>query len=271
LKGPEDIQQHLRLPFLGLLPVVRMPTGQPNRARFATHGAAAYSESVRRIRSNIMLASPGTAPTSLLVTSTAPREGKTMMAVNLALAFAHAGRRVVVVDADMRRPAVAGLTSGSADPGLSRYLAGRAELREVVRSTEVANLSVVPAGSRPSNPTELLGLPRLKDLLDQLGRDFDWIIVDSPPIMAVADATLIAPLVSGVLFVVGADMTRRDTAQAAIEQLAHAHARFAGAVLNKADVARHGRYYARYYSPEYEAYYIEPEARRGPLSLSIRS
>ncbi len=186
-----------------------------------------------------------------MVTSTAPSEGKTVMSSNLAVALAQAELRTVVIDADMRRPRIHEVFGVDQEPGLSNVLVGTAPLTEALRPTDNPFLWVLPAGHVPPNPAELLGSPRYARLMEELGAQFDWIVVDAPPVMAVTDAAVVAHAVSGVIFVVGAEMIPRRTAQSAIEQLVQARAKIVGAVLNRADIARHAYYFALYERKEY--------------------
>jgi capsular exopolysaccharide synthesis family protein len=126
----------------------------------------------------------------------------------------------------------------------------------IIRPTKFPGLSVLPAGSPPDNPSELLASSRFRTLLASLAEHFDWIVIDSPPIMAVADAAIVADEVSSVLFVVAADLTREDAARVALNELAAARSKILGAVLNRVDFDGQRYYYSRYYRPEYEAYYI---------------
>ena len=190
------------------------------------------------------------------MTSTGPGEGKTIVASNLAVGFAQAGQRVLLVDGDMRRPRVHDVFQIKQEPGLSDVMVGAARASEAVRRAELTGLWVLPAGKLPPNPSELLGSKRFQDFLGSLGTHFDWVIVDTPPVMAVADASVVAHMVSGVVFVVGAEMTSRHGAKAALDQLEGARAKFVGAVLNRVDLERHGYYYSQYYRKEYARYYV---------------
>jgi capsular exopolysaccharide synthesis family protein len=188
---------------------------------------------------------------SIVVTSTAPGEGKTVVSSNLAVALAQADQRTLIIDCDMRRPRIHEVFGGQQEPGVSNVLVATSELQDVIRKTETPNLSVMPAGHIPPNPAELLGSARFKELLRRLRTQFDWIIIDAPPVMAVTDAAVIGNNATGVVFVVGAEMTSRRHAAVAIEQLASARAHFIGAVLNRANVQRHGYYYSTYYRKDY--------------------
>jgi capsular exopolysaccharide synthesis family protein len=192
---------------------------------------------------------------ALVVTSTAPREGKSLVSSNLAIALAQAGQRTLLIDADLRKPKAHDIFGLSQEPGLSNVLVGDAPLKAAVRETTVPGLSVLVAGRIPPNPTELLGAPRFRELMTTVKTHFDWIIVDTPPVMAVADATLVAHLATGVVFVVGAEMTSRHAAKRALDQLEHVHAKFVGGVLNKVDLHRNPYYYSQYYRREYAQYY----------------
>lgn len=179
-----------------------------------------------------------------------------MIASNLAIAFAQAGQRVLLIDADMRRPRVHEVLSVSQEPGLSNVLVSTVKASEAIKPSGITGLWALPAGRTPPNPPELLGSKRFRDLLDSLRDHFDWVIIDTPPVMAVADAALIAHSVTGVVYVVGAEMTSRYAAQAGLEQLRSARAPIIGAVLNRVDLDRHAYYYSHYYRREYGHYYV---------------
>ena len=253
IKSPEELKQYLGLPFLGMLPAL-FDTGIENP--LLNNGVPPnFSESVRGVRTNLMFSTTVEGARSLLVTSTGPGEGKTVVSTNLAVALAQAGQRVLLIDADMRKPRVHTIFGKPQQPGLSNVLVGNAKASESVHKTTVPGLWVMPAGLHPPNPAELLGSKRFKDFMGSLAEHFDWVIVDTPPVMAVTDSSVVAHLVSGVLFVVGAEMTSRHAAQRAVEQLEQARAKFVGAVLNRVDLQHNAYYYSRYYRREYSEYY----------------
>jgi capsular exopolysaccharide synthesis family protein len=137
-------------------------------------------------------------------------------------------------------------------------LIGQARVRDVIQRTVDPNLLAITAGKAPPNPSELLTSERMKMLLTNLGNGpFDWIIVDTPPVLAVTDAVVLAPLVSGVVFVIGAEMTRRRLAERALETVMSSHPKQIAIVLNKVDFARNKYYYSRYYGHQYKNYYAE--------------
>ncbi|PYR57767.1 MAG: hypothetical protein DMF85_12660 [Acidobacteria bacterium] len=253
IKTPEEIQTHLRLASLGLVPAVRLKGSMSPSLYKRAPGN--FAEALRTIRTNVLFALPEEAARCILVTSTAPGEGKSVIASNLAMSLAHSGARVLLVDGDMRKPRGHELLGGPQEPGLSNVIVGETKLADAVRRTPIPSLWLLAAGKTPPNPAELLGSERFRDLLLSLQTRFDWIIIDSAPIMAVADASVMAHRATGVLFVVGSEMTSRHAAQKAVEQLTHCRARIIGAVLNRVALDRNRYYYSHYYSREYQAYY----------------
>jgi capsular exopolysaccharide synthesis family protein len=215
----------------------------------------AFGEALRSIRTAVVFSSADEGARSVVVTSTGPGEGKTLVSSNLAVSLAQAGQRTLLVDADMRRPRIHEVFPMNQEPGLSNVLVGNKELHAVICATTVPHLHVLPAGHIPPNPAELLGSVRYRELLQDLRLQFDWIIIDAPPIMAVTDAAVVANDATGVIFVVGSEMTSRRNAAAAIERLTAARARFIGGVLNRADVNRHSYYYSTHYRKDYTQAY----------------
>lgn len=244
MKTTESLEAHLRIASLGAIPRKRRAM-RVGRRLVDYSDPSPLVEAFRGLRANVLFAAPE-GPRSVVVTSASPGEGKTVIASNLALGLAQAGQRVLLIDADLRRPNIHEVFGLSLEPGLSSLLAQRAPVEQVVQTTSVPNLMAVTAGSLPPNPTELIGSPLFTSLLRQLESRFDIVVIDTPPVMAVADAAIVAHQTSGVLFVVAADSTSRHAAQAALDQLERAHARFLGAVLNRAD-----RQVRRYYSASY--------------------
>ena len=187
IKSPDEIRAHLGLTHLGMLPVLQQ---KGDRYPLLTDGVPAnFSEALRTFRTNVLFSSAEEGGRALVVTSTAPREGKSLVSSNLAISLAQAGQRTLLVDADLRKPKAHDIFGLSQEPGLSNVLVGDAPMSAAVRETTVPGLSVLVAGRIPPNPTELLGAPRFRELMTTLRTHFDWIIVDTPPVMAVADAT----------------------------------------------------------------------------------
>jgi len=255
IKTPEEIKVHLGLPFLGLIPVVSK-SGEARAHPLLDNGVApGFVEAFRAIRTNVIFSNVEEGSRSLVITSSGPNEGKTIVATNLAMALAQSGQRVLIIDADMRRPSVHFAFDLPVEPGLSNLLVGDTKASDTVKKTTVTGLWVLPGGRVSPNPAELLGSNRFRDFLTTLRDHFDWVILDSPPIMAVTDAALVSHVVSGVLFVIGSEMTSRGVAQRALEQLTAAQGRTIGAVLNRVDLKRDAYYYSQYYRREYTKYY----------------
>jgi capsular exopolysaccharide synthesis family protein len=198
---------------------------------------------------------------AIAVTSAQPLEGKTTTTCNMAIALAYGGSRVLIIDADMRRPSVNRTMGMDNQIGLSHLLTGQATARQAIRKTAVQNLWVMTAGPTPPNPSELLASDRMKTLIASVQNGpFDWVLIDTPPVLAVTDAVIIAPWVSGVVFVIGSEMTQRRLAERAIETLATSHPHVLGAVLNRVDIVRNKYYYSRYYGYKYKNYYVRSNA-----------
>ena len=254
----DEIQTHLRLPALGMLPMVR---DKPDAAKLlAERESPRFTESLRALRTNVIFSTAESASRSLVVTSTGPNEGKTAVSSHLAAALAETGLRVLVVDGDMRKPRLHEALGIAQEPGLSNLIVGSSKASQVVVKTSVAGLWALPAGRIPPNPAELLGSPRFRDFLLSLRDHFEWVIIDTPPVMAVTDASVIAHRASGVIFVVGSDMVSRDHAAIALEQLERANGKLLGAVLNRVDADRNAYYYSPYYKRAYAEYYQSTKA-----------
>jgi capsular exopolysaccharide synthesis family protein len=255
IKTPEDVTRRLKLPFLGLVPSVR---GDKHPVLASSHVPHDFGEAFRSLRTSLMSRFTTDGTKTLLVTSAQPLEGKTTTACNIAMALAYGGARVLLIDADMRRPGLHRPLQLTNERGLSQVLIGQARVRDVIQRTVDPNLLAITAGRTPPNPSELLASERMKTLLSNLSHGpFDWIVIDTPPVLAVTDAVILAPLVSGVTFVVGAEMTRRRLAERALDTIMSARPRFAAVVLNKVDFARNKYYYSRYYGHQYKNYYAE--------------
>jgi succinoglycan biosynthesis transport protein ExoP len=255
IKTPDDIARHLKLAFLGLVPAVE-GDGHPLLA--SAHVPHDFGESFRSVRTALISKYDPSGAKILVFTSAQPLEGKTTAAVNVAMALAFGGARVLVIDGDMRRPGLHRPLRLTNERGLSQILTGQARVRDVIQRTVDPNLLAITAGRTPPNPSELLTSERMKTLLTNLVHGpFDWIIVDTPPVLAVTDAVVVAPHVSGVVFVVGAEMTRRRLAERALETVLSTRPKHVSILLNKVDFARNKYYYSRYYGHQYKNYYAQ--------------
>ena len=211
---------------------------------------SAISEAYRALRANLDFASLDEPVRTLLVTSAMPGEGKTVTAANLAVVLAQAGRRVILVDADLRKPGVHAMFGLGNTHGLTSLLHVQGTAVETaLRATEQENLSVITTGPLPPNPAELLGTQRMRTVLNDLSAHCDVVVVDSPPVQAVADALILGSVVDGTLFVVDASRSRRRAVHRAREALDRAGARVLGVVLNRVALGAQERYTGYYAEP----------------------
>jgi polysaccharide biosynthesis transport protein len=254
ITSPEQIRSDLDLTCLGLVPIIPQ-SKRPGEPLINGDVPSGFQEAFRSLRTNVLFSSRDEPVRTILVTSTGPNEGKSVVASNLAMSLAQTGQRVLLLDADMRRPRIHKLFGQGQEPGLSEFTAGRAILSRVIVRTSVPGLWLIPAGAIPPNPSELLSSDRFKHFVSALSQGFDWIIIDSPPVLAVTDAALLAHLAAGVLFVIAAEQTTGPAAKNALDQLDSAGARFLGAVLNRVNFKRNAFYYSDYYRREYVDYY----------------
>lgn len=281
---PEDVAAVLRLPTFGVVPDFRRlatnpngdppppaPNGRSNGKEVVTllHPASIVSEAYRSIRTNVLFSSPGSPPKTILVTSSQAGEGKTVTTVNLAVSLALSGSRVLIVDADLRKPACHRQMRVTREPGLSSVLTGQCDLPTALvlsplftngngQAHSASAVYVLPAGASPPNPAELLGSRLMTDLLGTLKDQFDFVLIDSPPVLPVTDSVVMATKADGVLLVVKGGEWGRDVVQKALGHLDAVRSHVLGVVLNCVDVTRGGSpyYYYRHY---YGGYYGKRE------------
>lgn len=206
---------------------------------------AIASEAYRTLRTNIQYSSFDKEIKTILVTSTGPAEGKSTTCGNLALTMAQADKRVLVIDCDLRRPTVHKKFTISNEKGVSNFLIGETGLDEVVRKYS-ENLYLLPAGTIPPNPSEMLSSKKLKEFLEKVKDGFDCIIIDSPPVMAVTDAQILSTIVDGVLLVAASGQTEKEGLIKAKEQILKVNGNLLGVVLTKIPVKK-GKGYGNYY------------------------
>ena len=284
IKNAEDLERHIGLPALALVPrhgrpaqsrPTASPPGEPVLpaecvVQMAPRSGAA--EAYRDLRTTLLLSSPDHPPVVLMVTSSQPSEGKTVTALNIALSLTQIGRRVLLIDADMRRPRIHKVLSLDRARGLSTYLAGNAPWGELIEPSGVPGLAVITSGPIPPNPAELLASNNLTRLLAELRQDpdYDHVVLDTPPVLAVADPVIVSSQVDGVLLVVHAGETPQQTVRAGLEKLRAANARVLGALLNNLEIANQDYYWHRYtyrYGYRYGSY-GEGEPAEGPIATA---
>lgn len=251
IKTPSDVETLLGVSFLGLIPELEgakevAAVKQRRRNRAAAGGrelivhempTSGIAEASRSIRTNILFTAPDHPYKVMLVTSAGMGEGKTTVACCIAIAMAQTGKRVVLVDCDLRRPRMHRIFQKPSDVGLTTALVDEGE-DDHIEETEVPNLSVYVAGPHPPNPAELLQSERFKTVLKRLSGKFDYVLLDSPPVLAVTDPAVLSTLVDGVLMVTRAFQTRKELAQHAVRRLTDVGAHVAGVVLNAVNLTK---------------------------------
>ncbi|WP_261130814.1 CpsD/CapB family tyrosine-protein kinase [Bacillus sp. Marseille-Q3570] len=203
------------------------------------------SEQYRTIRTNIQFSSADTEYRTMMVTSSGPGEGKSTTTANLAVVLAQQGKKVLLIDADLRKPTAHYTFRVSNAQGLTNILTKQMPISEACRGTEVENLSVLPSGPIPPNPAELLGSRMMKEMIQEALNDYDIVLFDTPPVLAVTDAQILANICDGVILVVGSNITEKEAALKSKELLQAAKAKLLGVVLNRKKMKK-GQYYYYY-------------------------
>jgi capsular exopolysaccharide synthesis family protein len=283
IKSPEDLERMTRFASLGVIPAAGSITRQygfrygygrsgPLRAveppgdktagiELIPHidARSPISEAYRAFRTSLLLAS-ASSPKVIVITSSFAREGKTTTSANLATVLAQMGKPVLLVDADLRRPRLQKVFKGKMNLGLVNYLAANIPLDDIIQPTEVPNLSVVLSGPTPPNPSELLASDRMKHVIEEIRGKFAYVIFDSPPVLAVTDAIVLAANADGVVLCVHGGHTPRDLVQRSAERLRQANIPVLGAILNNLDLHQYGYTYKKSY---YDYYTEDSEAAAG--------
>lgn len=242
VRSPGELEHVAGLRTMGVIPHMSAKEDAKRYLACQFDPKSAAAEAYRSIRTRLLVSRQGNAGAAFLVTSAVDEEGKTTTALNIASALAQTQKRVLLVDGDMRRSSVHRPFGMEKIPGLSKYLTNGAVPREILQESEVPCLSVVAAGKAPANPSELLGSARMAEFMSWARENFDFVVIDSPPVAVVTDPSVLAPHVDGVVMVVRADHTPLKAAAHGRELIENTKAAVIGAVLN--DVRReHGRYY----------------------------
>ena len=276
VKSTEEAEELLHLPTLATIPNFALahrtahehPLGKGNGARgdavaqlvVAHEPRSVVAEAFRRLRTAVLFSTPAAAPKLILVTSATAGEGKTVNCLNLAATLAEAGSRVLLVDVDLRHPSCHRAFGIENTTGLSNFLAGQADLAGISHEIGNPRLLFIPAGPTPPNPAELVGSARMRELMELAREEFDFTILDSPPVTPVSDALVLARGSDGVVLVVKGQDTPKDVVRRAREQLALSGAHLLGAVLNNVGPSWGDfRFYERYYG-----YYHRPQLQEEP-------
>lgn len=249
IKDSEQVLETTGLPTLGAIVRLQGGKSRPDMYRLVTllYPRSPAAEAFRTLRTNIEFASVDAPIKTLLITSAVPFEGKTVTTSNLAVVFAQGGKRVLLVDADLRRPAAERMFALSNAYGLTTLLrGGETKVDEMIQATEQENLYVLSTGPLPPNPAEVLGSQRMRTVVRELGERFDLLLFDSPPLDVVADAAILSAFLDGTILVVDATKSRRTIVRRAREALAKANANVLGVVLNRLPEQAYSHYYDQY-------------------------
>lgn len=254
IRTPEQVKRYVQLPALGLIPPFdskrfelfrRFQSSSPTEisivnehrnlpaSQLALNGRSPADEAYRVLRTSVVQSGVGAGPRTMLVTSSQPGDGKTTTAVNTAISLAQLGASVLIIDCDLRTPKVHTLLGVDHSPGLSECLEGNLGLDDAIQRLQIPNLSLLPSGSIPVNPAELISSNRMKSLLRGLGRRYDYILLDSPPLINLADALILSTCVDGVILVVYGGKTTCEAASRAREELENVGANILGVVVNR--------------------------------------
>lgn len=268
LQSSEDVEQRLGLATLAWVPALGdvaggkgMGYGQSSEDDLegvhpelvtAERPRSVISEAYRNLRTSVLLSRSGQPPQVLVTTSSVPGEGKTTTTMNLAITLAQAGKRVLVIDADMRRPRLHRTIKLNSDHGLTQFLTGACSLEEAVQPGPIENFWAMPCGVRPPNPAELLVSSDFEKMLERLRESFDNILIDAPPVMAVTDPVIVAPWTDGLILVVQGGETPYPLVQQAMRKINEVGATVLGVVLNNVQIERvsYRGYYRRQYRYE---------------------
>jgi len=249
LESRQDVEATLSAPFLGSIlhiPLHRLHK-QEEKLFFLHNPESQAAEGVRAMRTTLEFLLPEAPAHRFLITSSVPEEGKSLVSANLAVSLQELGRSVVLIDADMRRPSLFRTFQVTLEPGLSAYLQGQASLQEILQLPPTTHgVTVIASGAVPARPADLLAGPRMAQLLQELSTQFQYIIIDTPPVLAVADAMILARQVDGVLLVARAKKTTRDALVAAYQQISQAHPKLHVTLLNDVRPGRDRGYHYRY-------------------------
>lgn len=245
-KSSTEVEEKLGLPVLGIIQRIKLTKDFVPQRAFLDDTSSVFSEAIRTIRTGVMLSGLDDPHKVIMVTSSVPEEGKTTVAMNLAFALGHL-KRVLLIDADMRRPTIGKqLGQDPSELGLSNFVSGNAPLSKCMFQVPGTNVHVMPSGIVPPNPLELLWSKRFSDVLNTLGETFDYVVIDSPPVQLVSDASVLSRHANEVIYVVRADDTPYQVARNGIKRLRTSGGHVMGVVLNQMNIEKAERYYGEY-------------------------
>lgn len=243
VKNTTDAQQAAGVPVLGIVPTLGVNGDNKGRDLYVhQHPKSLIAECCRALRTNILFSAAERNLKTLIVSSANQREGKTTLVIYLGTTMAQGGQRVLLIDTDMRRPRLHSSLGVSRQSGLSNLILGDQDYDQVIKTTDIPNLYVLPCGPLPPNPAELLMTKRFEAVLAELGNRFDRIILDSPPVQAVTDAVVLSKLADGAILVVRADKTLREDIRRSVRQMRDVGGRVVGAIVNEVEAGDRSYY-----------------------------
>jgi capsular exopolysaccharide synthesis family protein len=256
VKSPDDVEKQLGLTLLGTIPhiVAKKEALEVKRTYAKGNEESVVAEAYRSLRTNIVFSSPDKVIQTLLITSSGPGEGKSLTMANTALSFAQQGEPTLVIDTDLRRPVDHHLFGFDRGPGFGELFAGTNTIEEVCRTVEGTNLKIMTAGAYMPNPAELLGSKKMDTFLTELKKRFRYILFDTPPVIAVTDAAILATKLDGVVLVIRANKTSLAVTMRTLQTLRNVNARMLGCILNDVDITKGSSSYGYY--KHYYHYYL---------------
>jgi polysaccharide biosynthesis transport protein len=274
VKTPEELELSIGLPSLGVVPTIRqlktveqaspadgqlaVPDFEPRDPALIPYRnmLSRVWEPYRALRTAIMMSHSDSPPRVILVTSAIPGEGKSVTSANLGIVLAKTGSRTLLMDLDMRKPRLSEMFGASRQRGMSVYLSGNSEKVSDIVDTAVTNLCLVSSGKTPPNSSELVGSRRMKEAIDAMRGEFEFVIIDSPPVMACTDAVVLSRQVDGVVLVVRGGHTPRKAVEEVAIRITNAGGKILGVIMNDVDIAKpeYSYYYGSYYQ-HYHQYY----------------
>ena len=272
VRTPEQAQAISALPSLGMIPLgSKSGSHGPNGKRLVLTASKEFvetvtqvrpqsqmAESYRALRTSLLLSNLGAPPKVIMVTSARPQEGKTTTSINTAIVLAQKGVRVLLIDADLRRPSVHKTLGMGPRSGLSNVLTGSATVQQTITTSPILpNLYIMPAGTPPPNPAELLASANMRDLILQLREQYDHIVIDTPPTLSVTDAVVLSPRADATILVIRSGQTTKQALRRSRDILTQVNAHVAGVLLNAVDLTSPDYYYYYEYQGKYGAYYLE--------------
>jgi len=251
VKTPEDIKRYLQIPYLGPVPSYKAQLGTDSNKGgmlITVHNPKSNAaEAYKGLRTAIIFSTSASRKKTLLVTSAGPSEGKSLTVSNLAVTMAQADSRILLIDADLRKPRIHEIFGLQKGTGISNLLVGESRLEDVIQKTDIPNLEIITCGHIPPNPAELLGSEKMKETVALLIDRYDKILFDTCPVLAITDTVILSAMVDEVLLVIKEGKTSRDMPARAVEQLRDVRANLLGAVLNDVRMGQEGYYQYHYY------------------------